>query len=165
MLRDRQCAGAQARAEETRASLGKRPCDERPALRVEKVERDEDGAAAALHGLGAESPGEEVVARSTARIADDDLAVEDRPLRQPEVRDDEPDETAFVFAPLFLAFSTEALRADMRSTTVVSASGSGASMTSFFWIFASTSLRIACLYSSLYSDGSNSVAIMPTRFS
>ena len=45
---------------------------------------------------------------------------------------------AAVFSP-FLAFSTYALRADMRSTTVVSASGSAASMTSRFSTFASTS--------------------------
>src|SRR5439155_24605531 len=53
----------------------------------------------------------------------------------------------------------------MRSTTVVSASGSGAAMTSRLSTFASTSSSTAFLYSSVYSDGSNFVAIMLTRFS
>ena len=76
---------SKTRAEKTRAALSERPRDERPAVGVEKIERDEDRAAAALRGLGAEPPGEKVVARTTTRIADHDLAIEDGALRQAEI--------------------------------------------------------------------------------
>ena len=76
---------SKTRAEKTRAALSERPRDERPAVGVKKVERDEDRAAATLRGLGAEPSGEKVVARTATRIADHDLAIEDGALRQTEL--------------------------------------------------------------------------------
>src|SRR5712692_10403971 len=84
MLRHRKDARPEAGAEETRTALRERPRDERSALGIEQVERDEDRAAAAFRGLRTEPTGEKVVARTAARVADDDLAVEDDPVRQAE---------------------------------------------------------------------------------
>ena len=85
MLRHREDPRPKAGAEEARTALGERSRDEWTAIRVQEIERDEDRAAATFRGLGTESSSEKVVTRTAARVADDDLAVEDCPLRQTEI--------------------------------------------------------------------------------
>jgi len=75
----------QAEALQTCPALGERPRDERTTGRVQEIERDEDRAAAALRRFGSETTREKVVARTTARVAYDDLAVEHRSRWDAEV--------------------------------------------------------------------------------
>src|SRR5438874_1597481 len=70
---------------ETAATFGKRTIEQRPAILVENVERHEDRAASAFRGFRPEPPGEKVVARASARIADDDLAVQEGAIRDAHV--------------------------------------------------------------------------------
>src|SRR5207249_5638149 len=68
-----------------RASILERPREERPPLLVEQIERDEDRPAPAFRRLRPEPSSQEVVARPASRIADDDLAVQERSLGQRHV--------------------------------------------------------------------------------
>ena len=56
-------------------------------LLIQKVERHEDRAAPAFGGLRPEATHEQVVAGTAARIADDDLTIEDRTLGDGETRE------------------------------------------------------------------------------
>src|SRR5260221_5028245 len=68
----------QSAAEEAPAPLLEPDPEERLALVVEQIERDEEWPPAALRGLRTESSDEQVIARPATRVADDDLAVEQR---------------------------------------------------------------------------------------
>ena len=80
MLRHREDPRAQAGAEKTRASIGQPASGQRASVLIEQVEGDEDRPAAALRGLRAEPAREKVVARAAARVAYDDLAVDQHAL-------------------------------------------------------------------------------------
>src|SRR6185503_10629985 len=60
---------------------------ERSVVFVQEIERHEDRPPAAFGGFRPEAAHEQVVAGAAARIADDDLAVEDRALRDRESRE------------------------------------------------------------------------------
>src|SRR6266852_5948830 len=83
--RDRVAADAERR--QPAAALLERAAQQRPAIFVQEVERDEDRPAPAFGGLRAEPAGEKVVARTPARVAHDDLAVEDGAFRYRQLRE------------------------------------------------------------------------------
>src|SRR6185503_12985667 len=87
VLRRRDHAAADPEGGQAAAALLEGTGQERSVVFVQEIERHEDRPPAAFGGFRPEAAHEQVVAGAAARIADDDLAVEDRALRDRESRE------------------------------------------------------------------------------
>src|SRR5437899_1832882 len=85
VLGHREDPRAEAGSEKTRAPIGQPASDQGASVLIQQVEGDEDRPAAAFRGFRAEPAREKVVARAAARVADDDLAVDQHALRKAHV--------------------------------------------------------------------------------